>query len=75
MFISLAHLVKLVPYYFVDSGGKRMVTTVEGDEKNAERQGLMRSFCAYDALGGQYDSGSASPAGQALLERMWEESA
>jgi hypothetical protein len=27
----------------------------------------------YDSLGGQYDSGSASPSGQALLERMWEE--
>ncbi len=50
-------------------------TTVEGDEKNAARQGLKRSFFVYDALGGQFDSGSASSAGQALLERMWEESA
>ena len=73
--LSLAHVVRLVPYYFVDNGGKRMVTTVEGDEQSAERQGLKRSFFVYDALGGQYDSGSASSAGQALLERMWEESA
>jgi hypothetical protein len=29
----------------------------------------------YDALGGQYDSGTASTSGQGHLERMWEESA
>lgn len=73
--VSLAHVVRMVPYYFMDSGGKRMVTTVEGDQKGAEKQGLKRSFIVYDALGGQYDSGSASSSGQALLERMWEESA
>ena len=73
--VSLAHVVRLVPYYYVDSGGKRMVTTVEGDDKVGDRQGLKRSFFVYDALGGQYDSASASPAGQAHLERMWEESA
>jgi hypothetical protein len=71
--VSLAHVVRMVPYYFVDSGGTRMITTVEGDEKAAPR-GLKRSFMVYDALGGQYDSGSASSSGQALLERMWEES-
>ena len=70
--VSLAHVVRLVPYYFVDTGGKRMVTTVGGDEKE-DRQGLKRSFMVYDSLGGQYDSGSASPSAQALLERMWEE--
>jgi hypothetical protein len=73
--VSLAHVVRMVPYYFVDSGGKRMVTTIEHDEKGADRQGLKRSFIVYDALGGQYDSGSASSSGQGLLERMWEESA
>jgi hypothetical protein len=72
--VSLAHVVRLVPYYFVDSAGTRMVTAVEGDETSA-RQGLKRSFIVYDALGGQYDSGSASPSGQGHLERMWEESA
>ncbi|HZN64835.1 MAG TPA: hypothetical protein VFB66_06005 [Tepidisphaeraceae bacterium] len=70
--LSLAHVVRLVPYYFMDSGGKRMVTAIEGDERG-EREGLKRSFIVYDSLGGQYDSGSASPSGQALLERMWEE--
>ena len=73
--VSLAHVVRLVPYYFMDSGGKRMVTAVEADDKVNDRQGLKRSFIVYDTLGGQYDSGSASPSGQALLERMWEESA
>ena len=76
--VSLAHVVRLVPYYFVSSGGKRMVTTVDDDDNEraaADRQGLKRSFIVHDALGGQYDSGSAGPSGQALLERMWEESA
>lgn len=68
-------MVRLVPYYYLDSGGKRMVTALEGDETAKERKGLKRSFIVYDALGGQYDSGSASAPGQALLERMWEESA
>ena len=73
--VSLAHVVRIVPYYFVDSGGKRMVTTIEGEERQAAQQGLKRSFIVYDALGGQYDSGSASPSAQMHLERMWEESA
>ena len=73
--VSLAHVVRIVPYYFVESGGKRMVTAIEGEEKHSDQKGLKRSFIVYDALGGQYDSGSASPSGQALLERMWEESA
>jgi len=73
--VSLAHVVRMVPYYFIDSGGKRMVTAVEGDGKGGTPEGLKRSFIVYDALGGQYDSGSASPSGQGHLERMWEESA
>ena len=73
--VSLAHVVRLVPYYFLESGGKRMITTVEGDDNVRDGQGLKRLFIVYDALGGQYDSGSASKSGQALLERMWEESA
>lgn len=73
--VSLAHVVRIAPYYFVESDGKRMVTAVEGEERQAGRRGLKRSFIVFDALGGQYDSGSASPAGQAHLERRWEESA
>ena len=73
--VSLAHVVRIVPYYYLESGRKRMVTAVEGEERSAGRQGLKRSFIVYDALGGQYDSGSASPSGQTHLERMWEESA
>jgi len=73
--VSLAHVVRIVPYYFLDNGGKRMVTTVEGEENQSGQKGLKRSFIVYDALGGQYDSGSASTSGQAHLERMWEESA
>ena len=72
--VSLAHVVRIVPYYYLDSGGKRMVTAIEGEERSTG-QGLKRSFIVYDALGGQYDSGSASPSGQTHLERMWEESA
>jgi hypothetical protein len=73
--VSLAHVVRMVPYYYVDNGGKRMVTTVEEDEGQSGQKGVKRSFIVYDALGGQYDSGSASPSGPAHLERMWEESA
>jgi hypothetical protein len=73
--VSLAHVVRLVPCYFVESGGRRMVTTVEGDDASTRGQGLKRTFMVYDALGNQYDSSSATPGGQALLERMWMESA
>ena len=71
--VSLAHIVRMVPYYFVESGGKRMITAVEADDKASGGHGLKRSFIVYDALGGQYDSGSASTSGQGHLERMWEE--
>jgi hypothetical protein len=74
--VSLAHVVRMVPCYFVESGGARMVTTVEGDGDTGTRgQGLTRTFTVYDDLGGRYDSGSATRAGQALLEQMWRESA
>ena len=73
--VSVAHIVRIVPYYFVESDGRRMVTTVEGEARQAGREGLKRSFIVVDTLGSQYDSGSASPSGQAHLERMWEESA
>jgi len=73
--VSLAHVVRIVPYYYVDSGGKRMITTVEGEDKRSAPEGLKRSFMVYDALGAQYDSGTASPSAQGHLERMWEESA
>ena len=72
--IALAHVVRLVPYYFDDSSGRRMITAVEGELRNAATKGLKRSFYVYDALGGQYDSASASASAQSLLERMWEES-
>ena len=73
--VSVAHIVRMVPCYFLESDGKRMVTTVEEDERTVQGQGLKRMFIVYDDLGGQYDSGSAGKAGQALLERMWIESA
>ena len=73
--VSLAHIVRLVPCYYLESEGVRMVTAVEEDERAARAQGLKRMFIVYDDLGGQYDSSSASTSGQALLERMWMESA
>lgn len=73
--VSLAHVVRMVPYYFVETGGKRMITVLEKDDNAEGKQKLKRSFIVYDVLGGQYDSGSASPSGQGMLERMWEESA
>jgi hypothetical protein len=75
VWVSLAHVVRIVPYYFVESGGKRMVTTVDPEKSRGTPRGLNRAFIVYDALGGQYDSNSASPAGQNHLQRMWEESA
>ena len=72
--VMVAHIVRIVPCYFVESGGKRMVTTVE-NETAASEKGLRRTFMVYDSLGGHYDSASASASGQSLLERMWVESA
>ena len=72
--VLLTHVVRIVPYYFAESGGKRLVTTVEGEEDRAALQGLKRGFIVYDVLGGQYDSISAGQSSQAHLERMWEES-
>lgn len=73
--VSLAHVVRIVPCYFLESGGKRMVTSVEVDDATSRQQGLKRTFTVHDDLGGQYDSASATRAGRALLERMWEEAA
>jgi hypothetical protein len=73
--VSLAHVVRIVPYYYLESGGKRMVTTLETDDATSRPQGLKRSFTVHDDIGGQYDSGSATRTGQAMLERLWEESA
>jgi hypothetical protein len=73
--VSLAHVVRIVPYYYDDSSGRRMITAVEGELRQAGAQGLKRSFFIHDALGGQYDSATAGPSGQSLLERMWEQSA
>ncbi|HEX8522040.1 MAG TPA: hypothetical protein VF669_07270 [Tepidisphaeraceae bacterium] len=73
--VSVSHIVRIVPCYFIESGGQRMMTTVENDAAAAREKGLRRTFMVFDSLGGQYDSASASAAGQSLLERMWIESA
>src|SRR5687767_5104422 len=72
--VLVAHIVRIVPCYFVESGGKRMVTTVENEAAASER-GLRRTCMVHDSLGGHYDSDSASASGQSMLERMWVESA
>ena len=74
--LSLAHIVRLVPQYYQESGGKRMVTDLqgEGDDARASEQGLKRFFVITDALGGTYESHTASEKGQRLIEQMWNES-
>ena len=75
--VSLAHIVRLVPQYYVESGGKRMVTDLEdaGDEAQASQRGLKRFFLILDALGGRFESHTATEKGQRILEQMWNESA
>ena len=75
--LSLAHIMRLVPQYYVESGGKRMVTDLEGegDEAQASARGLKRFFLIVDALGATYEGHTASEKGQRLLEQMWNESA
>ena len=73
--LSLAHVVRMVPEYYLEGDGKRMVTQV-ADEDPAQRQrGTKRSFIIYDDIGGRYETHSASREAQALLEQIWAESA
>ena len=75
--VSLAHIVRLVPQYYVESGGKRMVTDLEAevDDAQASQRGLKRFFLILDTLGATYESHTASEKGQRILEQMWNESA
>jgi hypothetical protein len=73
--LSLAHIVRLVPRYYVESGGKQMITSVDVDDTQASERGLKRSFLILDDIGGRFESHTASDQAQALLEQMWNESA
>jgi len=76
--LSLAHLVRLVPQYFLENDGKRMVMEIGEEEEQAalrRQRGLKRAFLVYDDAGGCYESWSASREAQALLEQIWSESA
>ena len=73
--LSLAHLVRMVPQYYVENEGKRMVTDVEEDDATLRQRGIKRSFILYDDIGGRYESHAASRESQTLLERIWSESA
>ena len=78
--VFVAHIVRLVPQYYVESGdGTRMITEADvGDDDDKQSsttgpQGLKRSFLVLDAAGGQYESHTASSKAQAALEAMWNE--
>ena len=73
--LSLAHLVRLVPEYYQDGDGKRMVTQQTDDDPAQRQGGIKRSFIIHDDIGGRYESHSASREAQALLEQIWAESA
>jgi hypothetical protein len=73
--ISLAHVVRLVPRYYMDSGGRQLLTDVHVDDTEASKRGLKRSFLIFDDIGGQFESYTASERAQAILEQMWDESA
>jgi len=73
--LSLAHIVRLVPRYYVESDGKQLITNVHVDDTDASKRGLKRSFLILDDIGGQFESHTASHQAQALLEQMWNESA
>ena len=74
--LSLTHLVRMEPEYYLENDGRRMVTTVGADEDTAQRQrGVKRSFIIYDDMGSRYESYAASREAQALLEQIWSESA
>jgi hypothetical protein len=71
--LSIAHIVRLVPRHYLESGGKQMITAA--DEGNAPEPGIKRSFMVFDDIGGQFDSYGASERVNAVLEQMWNESA
>jgi hypothetical protein len=73
--LPLAHIARLVPRHYVESGGKQMITTVDVDDPKASDRGLKRSFLILDDIGGQFESQTASEAAQAILEQMWTGSA
>lgn len=73
--LSLAHIVRLVPRYYMESDGKQMVTAVEVDDSKVLERRIMRSFLVFDDIGGQFDSHGASDKAQAMLEQMWNEAA
>jgi hypothetical protein len=76
--LSLAHVVRLVPQYYLENDGKRMLTELSEEDDEAalhRRRGLKRSFLVYDDAGGCYESHSSSRQAQALLEQIWSESA
>lgn len=73
--VSIAHVVRLVPRYYVVNGGKRTITEAEPDDARLQERGLRRSFVVYDDIGGYFDSYLASDAAQAILEQMWGEAA
>jgi hypothetical protein len=73
--VSLAHIVRLVPRYYVEGDGKRMVTRDPPDAGAEPEQGLRRSFEIFDDLGGRFESHTASDRAQEMLERLWNESA
>ena len=73
--VLLAHIVRLVPRYYMESGGKQMVTAVAVDDSKVLEGGLKRSFLVFDDIGGQFDSYAASERAQGILEQMWSESA
>jgi hypothetical protein len=73
--LSLAHVVRMVPQYYLENDGKRMVTEVEDEDATQRQRGIKRAFIIYDDIGGRYESHSASRGAQALLEQIWAESA
>ena len=73
--VSLDHIVRLVPRYFMESDGKQMITDVHVDDTEVSKRGLKRSFLILDDIGGQFESHTASERAQEILEQMWNESA
>ena len=71
--LSLAHVVRMVPQYYLENEGKRMVTEVPDDDAAERQRGIKRTFVIHDDIGGRYESGAASRQAQALLEQVWAE--
>jgi hypothetical protein len=80
--LSLAHIVRLIPQYYEESGGTRMVTDLEpaggaagGEDARASERSLKRFFLILDDLGGTFESHTASEKAQRMLDQLWTESA